>query len=64
MILFGKKVFADRMKDLRGDAPGFSRWALNAVTGVLQGEEEKQVRTARQWSYAATSQETPGVTRC
>ena len=41
----GKKFFADvnRSRVLRGAPPGLSRWALNPMTRILIGDEQREI---------------------
>ena len=74
VTLFGKRVFADVVKwkiPRWQDYPGFSSWALNAITRVLIGEGQREIiRTHRGESDVATgtemvvtSQRMPAATR-
>lgn len=44
VILFGKKVFADVIKDLKMRSSWISGWVLNSVTNVLIRNTQRRER--------------------
>ena len=67
MNLFGKGIFADiiKLRILRWDYPGLSKWVLNPMTCPYQKHRERSGRGSvtikSDKSDAATSQGTPGA---
>ena len=45
MNLFGKRVFADMIKDLKMRSLGLFTWALNSLTNVLTRDRRQDTET-------------------